>query len=130
MEVAVLWPYETGLLIESFWYSAFGQNYNFELSGGTELQVNFIDCHIFLFFISLYIYFVADQPIRQQAIQPSHAAPSHAAPSRAAPIHSPGLGGRKFPVGVPQQQQHQYNIETIKEDPNMADTDILVRQLF
>ena len=42
-------------------------------------------------------------------------------PPQAFPV-SPGLGGRKF---VPQNQQ-QYDIQTIKEDPDMPESDILV----
>ena len=50
------------------------------------------------------------QPPKQQSREP-----------QAYPV-SPGLGGRKFAS----QNLQQYDIDTIKEDPDMPESDILV----
>lgn len=51
------------------------------------------------------------QPQQQQQSRPPQAFPV-----------SPGLGGRKFMT----QNRQQYDIQTIKEDPDMPESDILV----
>ena len=74
-----------------------------------------------LIFISADLRYGHQIPQTQQYYQSQPQQQQQSRHPQAFPV-SPGLGGRKF---MPQNQQ-QFDIQTIKEDPDMPESDILV----